>query len=270
VITKVSLRLIPKPPVHATLRATFVDVAAAVGAVTGLLRARVIPAALELVDRASLQAVATHLGSASLAPPGTGALLLIEVDGLAEAVASEASRVESACRSAGATEVLRARDEAERDELWQVRRELSPSLKTLAPLKINHDVVVPKGRIPDLFAVIDALRRDYQLLVACFGHVGDGNIHVNFMVDPKNASEVARAHQAERVLFESVVRLEGSISGEHGIGFSKAAYLGLELSPETIALMKRIKDAFDPHGILNPGKIFPEDATAVEPTPNTQ
>jgi glycolate oxidase len=124
-------------------------------------------------------------------------------------------------------------------------------------LKINHDVVVPRGRIPQLFAVIDELRREYRLHIASFGHAGDGNIHVNLMVDRTDASALARARQAERALFERVVALEGSISGEHGIGFAKSSYIGIELSPEVIDLMKRVKTAFDPHGILNPGKIFP-------------
>jgi glycolate oxidase len=182
--------------------------------------------------------------------------LLIEVDGLPDAVRGEAERVALACRHAGATEILMAATEEERQELWKVRRELSPSLRTIAPLKLNHDVVVPKARVPDLFKLVEQIRQRFSLRVPCFGHVGDGNIHVNFMVSPDDAAEVGRAHEAERMLFEGVVRLEGSISGEHGIGFAKAPYLGLELSPETIALMRDVKAAFDPNGILNPGKVF--------------
>ena len=257
IITKVILRLIPKPPVQATLRATFPTVRDAVDAVTGLIRARVIPAALELIDGDSLDAVATYLNTRTLAPAGTGALLLLEVDGLAEQVAAEAERVERACREAGATEVLRANTDVERQELWRVRREISPSLKVITTLKFNHDIVVPKGRIPELFALVDGLRAKYRLRIPCFGHVGDGNIHVNIMVKPDDADEIRRAHEAEGELFRGAVALEGSISGEHGIGFAKAPYLGLELSPDEIALMKRVKAAFDPHGILNPGKIFP-------------
>jgi FAD/FMN-containing dehydrogenase len=193
-----------------------------------------------------------------LAPLGTAALLLLEVDGVPAAVEEEAVRVEQACRDAGASEVLRARDEAERSELWRVRREMSMSLKMVAALKFNHDVVVPKGRIPELFALVARLRREFRLRIPSFGHAGDGNIHVNFMVDPGDADEVARARAAEPVLFSGVVALEGSISGEHGIGFSKAPFLPIELSAEEIALMQRVKTAFDPNGILNPGKIFPQ------------
>jgi FAD/FMN-containing dehydrogenase len=153
--------------------------------------------------------------------------------------------------------VLHARDDAERQELWRVRRELSLSLKMVAGLKFNHDVVVPKARIPALFALVQRIASERRLRIPCFGHAGDGNIHVNIMVDPADADEIRRAHEAERLLFEGVVGMEGSISGEHGIGFSKAPFIAIELAPDEIALMKRVKAAFDPHGLLNPGKIFP-------------
>jgi len=163
-----------------------------------------------------------------------------------------------ACRSAGATQVSLAVGEADRDRLWHARRLLSESLRATGLLKINHDVVVPRGRVPDLFDVIQQLRNEYRLRIAAFGHAGDGNIHVNLMVDRADGAERERAKQAERVLFERVVALEGSISGEHGIGFAKAPYIDIELSADVIALMKRVKTAFDPNGILNPGKMFPD------------
>jgi glycolate oxidase len=258
VITRIILRLVPRPPVQSTLRATFRTIEGAVQAVSNVIKARVIPAAVELIDGDSLEAVATYLNVRSLAPEGTGALLLLEVDGLAEAVNEEATRCERACRDAGATEILRARDEAERQEIWRVRRELSPALKVITPIKFNHDVVVPKGRIPQLFDLVREIKKNYRLRIPCFGHAGDGNIHVNIMVTPGDDDEMRRAHEAERALFEGVVAMEGSISGEHGIGFAKAKYLSLELDPQTIALMKRVKAAFDPEGVLNPGKIFPD------------
>jgi glycolate oxidase len=260
IITQAVLRLIPKPPAHATLRATFDSVDAAVEAVNELIRARVIPATLELVDGECLAAVTRYLGGAELAPPGTAGLLLLEVDGMAHAVAEEAHLVEAACRATGATEVLRAATEDERRELWRVRRELSPALKTIATMKVNQDVVVPRGRVPELFRLVAELKREFDVPIPCFGHAGDGNIHVNIMVDAADAHAVRRAHSAQRRLFEGVVALEGSISGEHGIGYTKAPFLSLELSAEAIALSKRVKQAFDPHGILNPGKIFPDQA----------
>ena len=257
VITKIILRLVPKPPVQSTLRATFTSVEDAARAVSEVVRRRVVPAALELIDGESLEAVAKNLGVRSLAPEGTAAILLIEVDGSPQGVREDADRVEEACSAAGATEILRAQDEAQREELWRVRRELSFSLKMVTALKFNHDIVVPKGRIPELFALVGRIRDAYRLRIPCFGHAGDGNIHVNIMVMPEDGEEIERAHEAEKVLFDGVVALEGSISGEHGIGFSKAPFLPIELSPDEIALMKRVKQAFDPYNLLNPGKIFP-------------
>jgi glycolate oxidase len=256
IITRVTLRLIPKPPARATLVAMFSDIQAAVDAVSALIARRVVPAAIELIDADSLAAVHEHTGR-EMAPPGTGAVVIIEADGTQAAVDEDIDRVAAACRDVGAMRVKLAADDEERDQLWNLRRLISLALRATGLLKINHDVVVPRGRVPDLFAVVDELKERYRLRVASFGHAGDGNIHVNLMVNRADAAELARAKQAERELFEKVVALEGSISGEHGIGFAKAPYLPIELSAEEIALMKRVKAAFDPNGILNPGKIFP-------------
>jgi glycolate oxidase len=255
ILTEITLRLVPKPAVSATLQANFADIGTAIGGVTALLAARVVPSTIEIVDAGSLAAVERYLGRA-VAPSGTGAMLLIEVDGVAGGVADELRLVEEACRSAGALAVQQAATGAEREALWEARRELSYALRASAPRKINHDVSVPRGRVPQLFDLLARLERDYRLSIPAFGHAGDGNIHVNLMVDPADADQMARADRAAHDLFEGVVRLEGSISGEHGIGFSKAKYLSLELEPEVVALMQRVKAAFDPNGILNPGKIW--------------
>ena len=256
IITKITLRLVPKPQANATLLATFDGIRGAVDAVSELIRRRVVPAALELIDSDALAAIQENLGG-GLVAPGTGAALIVEVDGTTRGVEEDLDAVVDACRSVGAVEISRARDEAERDTIWSVRRQTSAALKATGLVKINHDVVVPRGRVPELFDVIAELKQAYNLRVAAFGHAGDGNIHVNLLLKPGDAGEAARAKQAERFLFTRVVALEGSISGEHGIGFAKAPYLPIELSAEEIALMKRVKAAFDPNGILNPGKIFP-------------
>ena len=256
IITRITLRLVPKPPAEATLLATFPGIPAAAQAVSALLARRVVPAAIELIDADSLAAVQQYTGEA-MVPAGTSAALIVECDGTPAAVDDEIGRVAEACRSAGAISVTRAADGADRDRIWDVRRAVSLALRATGLAKVNHDVVVPKGRVPELFAVVAELKREYALRIASFGHAGDGNIHVNLMVDPADAAELARAKAAERVLFERVVALEGSISGEHGIGFAKKPYIELELSPDEIALMKRVKTAFDPNNILNPGKIFP-------------
>jgi glycolate oxidase len=256
IITQVTLRLIPKPPVRITLSAVFRNAHQAVDAVTELIKRRVVPAAIELVDGESLRAVEAQLGRA-VVPTGATAVVIVECDGGQAAVNEESGLVEAACRDSGAIDVRRAESEAERQDVWSVRRQLSLALRATGLLKINHDVVVPRGRVPQLLDAVGDLARQYRLRVASFGHAGDGNIHVNLMVDRNDQDELRRARQAERELFERVVALEGSISGEHGIGFAKAQYIGIELSPEEIALMKRVKAAFDPNGILNPGKIFP-------------
>ena len=256
IITKITLRLVPKPQANATMLATFDGIRGAVDAVSELIRRRVVPAALELIDSDSLVAIEQNLGG-GLVAPGTGAALIVEVDGTERGVEEDLDRVVDACRSVGAREISRAKGEAERDTIWSLRRQTSVALKATGLVKINHDVVVPRGRVPELFDVIADLKQRHALRVASFGHAGDGNIHVNLMVNKDDPQERARATQAERELFERVVSLEGSISGEHGIGFAKARYLPIELSPEEIALMKRVKAAFDPNGILNPGKIFP-------------
>jgi glycolate oxidase len=257
VITEITLRLIPKPQAQQTMTAAFSDVTAAVNAVTRLIQMSVVPAAIELVDQDSLDALRAQAGT-SLAPTGSGAALIIEVDGEPATAASELAKSERACRDAGALDIRRAADDEARQQIWKLRRDLSGALKRISSIKLNNDVVVPRGRIPELFELVARLRAETGLPIACFGHAGDGNIHVNIMVpDGLDAMAVARA--GERQLFEGVVALEGSISGEHGIGFTKAPYLGLELSREQIALMKRVKAAFDPQGILNPGKIFPEN-----------
>jgi glycolate oxidase len=252
IITGITLRLIPLPPTRDTLTASFNSIRGAVRAVSLLIERRVVPAAIELLDDDSLRAVERHSGGRY-----PTAMLIVECDGVAEAVAAEMLTVASACTDAGAMACIRAATAADREALWSVRRQVSLALRATGLTKVNHDVVVPRGRVPELFDLIAQLKSRHRIAIASFGHAGDGNIHVNFMIEPANAEARARANAAERELFEGVVRLEGSISGEHGIGFAKAKYLPIELSADVIDLMKRTKAAFDPNGILNPGKIFP-------------
>ena len=256
IITKITVRIVPKPPANATMIATFGTIQGAVDAVAEVIRRRVIPAALELIDRDSLAAVHEHL-SRDLVPEGTVAALIVEADGTARGVEEDLDQVVEACRSVGAESMWRASSAEERERIWNVRRQTSTALKATGLVKINHDVVVPKGRVPQLFDVIAEMKRTYGLRIASFGHAGDGNIHVNLLLTPGDDAERQRAKEAETFLFTRVVALEGSISGEHGIGFAKAPYIPIELSPDEVALMKRVKAAFDPNGILNPGKIFP-------------
>jgi glycolate oxidase len=185
IITEITVRLIPKPAAHATLLAEFGEIGHAVDAVTQLIQRRVVPGAIELIDRDSLAAIAAHIGR-SMADPGTDAALIVEVDGSPEAVGPEILLVEEACRAARAISIRRADSEAERDDIWDLRRELSPALKKISSIKLNNDVVVPRGRVPELFALVAQIRGESGLPIACFGHAGDGNIHVNIMI-PENA-----------------------------------------------------------------------------------
>jgi glycolate oxidase len=261
IVTEVTVRLVPRPLAQRTLRVTYATIEAAAAAVGAIVGVGVVPAALEILDAVSLEAVARRLGR-PLAPPGTEAMLIVEVDGSPVAADDDLARVRTVCDAVGATSRLEAATEVERAAVWEARRELSYALRDLAPRKINHDVVVPCGRVPALYALVAEIRRRFGLQVAAFGHAGDGNIHVNLLVDPADGDEMRRAADAERTLFEGVVALDGSITGEHGVGFAKAAYLGLQLSSDELALMRRLKLAFDPHGILNPGKLW--DTTAAD------
>jgi glycolate oxidase len=214
----------------------------------------VIPARLELIDRVSLNAVAAYTGEPM--PSDVAALLLVEVDGSESAVASESRTVERVCREGGALEVVAAETDLEAERLWAVRRKISPAVWRLKPTKLNEDVVVPRSRVPDLLDRVTEIASRYDLLIPCFGHAGDGNIHVNVMLDPADADEAARGRSAVEDVLRAAVELGGTISGEHGIGYAKAPYLHFALTAETIEMMRRVKETFDPNGILNPGKMF--------------
>lgn len=251
VATKIILKLLPLPESVLTLSAFFLDIDSAARAASGIIRERVLPRALELVDRASLRAAEQYLKEDLSG--GAAAMLLIEVDGTVESAAREMERVTSVVARCNATRIEQARDDVERERLWKLRRSISPALYTIKPRKLNEDIVVPRSRIPDILREIEAIAARHNLLIANFGHAGDGNIHTNIMIDD---ADLPKAEIAVQEIFAATLRMDGSISGEHGIGLSKAAYLPMEVSPAALMAMKRIKQALDPKNILNPGKIF--------------
>ncbi|NLA74133.1 MAG: FAD-binding protein, partial [Deltaproteobacteria bacterium] len=253
VITSVTLKLLPRPESKRTMIVFFDELRNAARTVTEIIRGRVIPAALELLDRPTIECVRPHIKF--FIPEGTEAILLIEVDGSKTAVREDAEQVSKVCTSCGATGFRLAANQADVEEIWEARREVSDSMLKLRPSKISEDIVVPRSRIPDLIDFLGELSIKYGLPIPAYGHAGDGNLHVNILLG-NNPDEKKRGEMAVRELMQRVIDLGGTITGEHGIGITKAAYMDMEFSGAAIALMKRIKRVFDPNNVLNPGKIF--------------
>lgn len=255
-ITRATLKLLPKPETVVTLLALLPDVHAAGRAVTSLLGGGLIPRCLELMDGHTLALVRPMV--ALNIPEAAQAALLVELDGTESECESGLERAGNLMLSAGALEVLVARHGGEREKLWGARRELSRALRASARFKLAEDVVVPRSQIPTLLNFVSELSARSQIAMPTYGHAGDGNLHVNFLwQDP---SEAPRVKAAIEETFRKVVSLRGTLTGEHGVGVLKAPYLGLEQSPALIDWQKRVKATFDPKGILNPGKIFGENA----------
>lgn len=245
------VRLLPKPEGVMTLVATFDDAFAASRAVSEIAKRGVTPRCIEVLDRLALEAARSQGVDV---PEGTGAMLLIEVDGNEASLAQDAECVGEACTSAGSKEVLVAQEGAQRDRLWAARRSMSYATRKLAKYKVSEDVVVPRQKIGDLLFAVDRIRERIGFKMLTYGHAGDGNLHVNFLYDDLEQHALLESGLEE--LFRAVVGLGGTLTGEHGIGLSKARFLHLEQEAAVIALQKRIKAAFDPSGLLNPGKIF--------------
>jgi glycolate oxidase len=260
VITRITLRLVSKPPARQTLAAGFESLSAAAAAVSLILRSGLAPTTLEFMDRITLGCVREMLPFEL--PGETAALLLIAVDGHPKDVDDRAGRMARFCREQGAKPVLRAKTPEEAERLWRARKVLSPALLKVKPHKVSEDVVVPLGAIPALITALQEIARRRGLIIPSYGHAGDGNIHVNVLYDHQVDRERQAVNPAVEDIFTVVRELNGTLSGEHGVGLTKAPYLGMELSPAAIALQRRIKAAFDPHNIMNPGKIFPEPPPA--------
>jgi len=254
IFTRLVLRVIPLPERKETYLLTFNSLARATGLVSGILAAGIRPCTLEYMDKTAIQVVRNHI-QLSL-PPETAALLLVEIDGSNAEVRGQQDQLVRYLQEQNIT-YLHAADEKEYTEIWLARRSISPATFSLKPHKISEDVVVPRSRIPELVSFTEDLARDLDLTVLTFGHAGDGNIHVNIMIDRANVKEAEKGAAARKKLFEFVVRLGGTLSGEHGIGITKAEFVPLEVDETALAVMQKIKRVFDPNNILNPGKIFP-------------
>ncbi|HEY5803301.1 MAG TPA: FAD-linked oxidase C-terminal domain-containing protein [Lysobacter sp.] len=254
-IVEASLRLTPAPRSRRALRAIYRDVSSAAKAVARLMAQPLTPSMLEFMDADAVR-LARDVGGADL-PHDAGALLMVEADGDSETLAHDIEALMRAAEGDGLISIDDAADEAAREKLWAARKALSPSLRTLAPGKINEDVVVPVSRIPQLVDGVQALSREFSLPIVCFGHAGNGNLHVNLLYDPADSSQSESAHAAMGRVFALTLSLGGTLSGEHGIGLAKREFMPLAIDAPTLAMMRAVKAAFDPDGILNPGKLLP-------------
>ena len=259
-IVEAALKLTPLPAARAALRATYRDVEAAAAAVARLMAQPATPSMLEFMDDRALDLARahqrTHAGASDLADDA-GALLMIEADGDAATLPAALEALRAAADGDGCLDVDLAPDEAARERLWAARKALSPALRALAPGKINEDVVVPVSRIPALVASVRTLARTHALPIVCLGQAGNGNLHVNRMYDPADASQSTRAQAAMAEVFALTLSLGGTLSGEHGIGLAKRNFMPQAVDAPTLALMRAVKATFDPDGILNPGKLLP-------------
>ena len=254
VITEITLKLLPKPKLKKTYMGIFENVEQAMNAVYKSLAGGAMPVAMEFMDALVVKALREKLG-VNL-PEWAGALLVGDIDGnVEEEIDYQLSILEKSFKEEGAKELRIAKNEEEADEIWYARRNASPSITIYGSRKLNEDISVPRSKLPDALKGIYKIGEKYNVLIPCFGHAGDGNIHVNVMVDGSREDEVKRGYKAVEEIFKLVVSLGGTLSGEHGIGISKAPFMKLAFTDAELELFRRIKHAFDPNGILNPGKM---------------
>jgi D-lactate dehydrogenase len=252
VICEATLKLTPLPKHIGGITAEFVDTESCAKAIAAIMAQPYTPSALEFLDNGALNLIRGR--HQNLLPANAKAYLMIEVDGSLQEIAEATEAILQACQVNGLIEAKPAHDTK---ALWAARKALSPLLKDIAPKKINEDIAVPVSRLPELLTGLEKLAAQYQISNVNFGHAGNGNIHVNLLVNPDNADEMKRAYECLDEVFSLVLSLQGTLSGEHGVGMAKRPFVPREIDAITMALMKSLKLTFDPNNILNPGKIFP-------------
>ena len=255
IITKLIVRLLPIPPYKETFLLTSTSLRSTTEMVSEILNNNIKPCTLEYMDRTAIGVVSAFLDNPP--PDATQALLIVEIDGEKGAVEEQSAQFRTVVGGRSEFTLRQAANKEEVEQIWQARRAISPSVHKLRPNKIGEDVAVPRSRIPELVDFTEHLSKELGLIILTFGHAGDGNIHVNIMLDRSIAEEVEKGERAKEQLFQHTISLGGTLSGEHGIGLSKKPFMRYELNEATLDLMKRIKALFDPNNILNPGKIFP-------------
>lgn len=255
-ITEVTLRLLPLPKFSKTATASFGRIEDAAATVVEILRAGIVPTSIELLDRLTMQCLEENRPMGL--PLESEALLLFAADGSHELVVDEdLAKIADIARSFGASNVRVAADAAESARLWEARRAISPALARKRPHKLGEDISVPRSELVAMVRAVREIAARNGLLIPLFGHAGDGNLHPNILCDRRDPEEMARVRVAAREIFEAAIALGGTLSGEHGIGLLKKQFMELDIGTDALALMRRIKDAVDPLGIMNPGKIFP-------------
>ena len=255
IITEATLKLTPLQPARRMLRAEYRDMHAAAAAVANIMARPVTPCALEFMDGSAIQMVRSEVPSDL--HPDAGALLIIEMDGMESQLDDISAEIAQAAQVEGTLSIRRAQTPQDAAALWDVRKALSPALRRVAPKKINEDVVVPVSRMPDLVDQLADLSQRHSIRIVNFGHAGNGNLHVNLLYDPHDPAQKQRADACLEDVFDAVLEMDGTISGEHGIGLVKRDWVARELDATSLALMHAIKRQFDPAGILNPGKALP-------------
>jgi glycolate oxidase len=256
IATKIILKLLPKPAAKKTMLVQFETIDGAAKSVSAIIGAKIIPTTLEFMDAATINCI-RGVSTIDL-PEDCRAILIIEVDGDREVLDKQVEHILTIIKPFGILHTRIAETEEESEEIWQVRRIVSPSLRKVNPDKFNEDIVVPRSKVPDMIRALEKISTDYDVPIVNFGHAGDGNIHVNVMVDLKEHGMPEKIEKVMDEVFGAAIKLRGAISGEHGIGTSKAKYMNMNLDLATIACMQTIKAALDPNNILNPGKIFLE------------
>lgn len=254
IVTEATLKLIPLPPYRANLAVGLKDMRYAARLLAAIFAAGLLPCALEIADEFTLAAAAKETGSKRLL--GCGAMLIVELDGQEKSIRSELKALEKIVAQFKPLFVQRGLGAEKAEEIWKLRRQFSSALKATGLKKINEDIVVPRGRLEDFFKFTAKLQKKSGLPIACFGHAGDGNIHANIMFDMADPAAVKRAHEATDEMFKQVLAWDGAVTGEHGVGLAKKPWWHQAVSPEVDALHRTIKNALDPHGILNPGKFL--------------
>jgi glycolate oxidase len=254
VVTRVLLRLIPKPAAKKTMVATFAQMDQAADAVSAIIAAHIIPCTLEFLDRTTIRCVEDYAKIGL--PLDCEAMLLMETDGHPAVVDGEAAQMERCCRDCGCVELRTARDDAEAARLASARRSAFSALARVAPTTILEDVTVPRSELARMIRFVQAAAKKHDLRIGTFGHMGDGNLHPTFLTDERNPEEMHRVEEAFREIFAEAVRLGGTITGEHGIGVAKKAFLPGFAGDAQMRVMRELRRALDPNGILNPGKMF--------------